>query len=517
MLSPLVVASSTHAPPGPTKPPSADRKPPWWQQTYTKPASCTLGAHAAGNVIGTSTDGGLGAMAAAAGAGRPDDELTPRTRYSREVGNSKYSQFVTGLQSSESHPSSLLQAVRTRTAASAVPSSPCAASAATSTTTNKKKMRRTPADRPTLPSSTPSPAAAAAAAVAAAAAAAPGTPRSTGGRRTNPFASQSAPLYPCATVSTQGPRPTNEDAYQVMGSVGGVKDMTFYGVYDGHGGHATIDYCAHHLVENFAASAVFPADPAAALAGAFVATDTGFCTTRASSAAPRDGACVVAVVAHRRSFVVAHVGDCRAVLLRRGGVAKQLTNDHKPHGKAEAARMRAAGGELELSKLQDVLSYSRSIGDAGQTLVVAQPDVTRWALEDGDEMLVLATDGLWDVVQCAELYKLAVHSNELPDPRTVADRLVSEAQFRESSDNVTVMCIDLRLRTVWPETPPGGVVAGAMPAVVQAPVGMGAGAGAGAGAATGAGTSTSEPTVSFEGTTGLGLKLSFPATPESKP
>ena len=39
--------------------------------------------------------------------------------------------------------------------------------------------------------------------------------------------------------------------------------------------------------------------------------------------------------------------------------------------------------------------------------VTSQPDVTELALVDGDEFLVVASDGLWDVLDSQEVVKLA--------------------------------------------------------------------------------------------------------------
>jgi serine/threonine protein phosphatase PrpC len=39
--------------------------------------------------------------------------------------------------------------------------------------------------------------------------------------------------------------------------------------------------------------------------------------------------------------------------------------------------------------------------------VTSQPDVTELALHDGDEFVIMASDGLWDVMESQEVVKLA--------------------------------------------------------------------------------------------------------------
>jgi hypothetical protein len=56
--------------------------------------------------------------------------------------------------------------------------------------------------------------------------------------------------------------------------------------------------------------------------------------------------------------------------------------------------------------------------------VTAQPDVTELALGEGDEFLVVASDGLWDVLDSQEVVKLArrdLQRGQTPQARTKAN------------------------------------------------------------------------------------------------
>ena len=105
---------------------------------------------------------------------------------------------------------------------------------------------------------------------------------------------------------------------------------------------------------------------------------------------------------------VANAGDSRAVLCR-GGVAVNLSEDHKPSQKKELGRIRAAGGFVNSQgRINGNLNLSRSIGDLKykqvfgfapeDQIITAEPDVTVTTILPEDEFILLACDGIWEVI-----------------------------------------------------------------------------------------------------------------------
>lgn len=118
------------------------------------------------------------------------------------------------------------------------------------------------------------------------------------------------------------------------------------------------------------------------------------------------GACCVTALIQNREMVVSNLGDCRAVLCR-GGVAEALTTDHRAGRDDERERIENQGGYVEFYRgawrVHGILAISRSIGDAHlKKWVVAEPETRVLDLEQDMEFLVLASDGLWDVVSNQE-------------------------------------------------------------------------------------------------------------------
>ncbi|EOY23016.1 Phosphatase 2C family protein [Theobroma cacao] len=112
---------------------------------------------------------------------------------------------------------------------------------------------------------------------------------------------------------------------------------------------------------------------------------------------------VVAIVAPHH-VVVANCGDSRAVLCRAGR-AIPLSLDHKPERPDELERIRAAGGKLVYQngvRVYGILNMSRALGDNFlKKVITSQPETSITERDPEDECLILATDGLWDVMSDA--------------------------------------------------------------------------------------------------------------------
>jgi protein phosphatase 1G len=143
-------------------------------------------------------------------------------------------------------------------------------------------------------------------------------------------------------------------------------------------------------------------DPTEAAAGPLVTASAG----PDDAYTPSAGCTAVAALVRGAELVVANAGDSRAVLSRRG-VAVPLTRDHKPTDADEFARITRAGGFVADGRVNGSLNLSRALGDMeyktaaalppAEQAVTALPEMRREALRPGDEFLILACDGIWDV------------------------------------------------------------------------------------------------------------------------
>jgi len=144
----------------------------------------------------------------------------------------------------------------------------------------------------------------------------------------------------------------------------------------------------------------------------------------------------------RRVLYTANVGDARAVL-SRGGKAIRLTYDHKGSDKAEVKRITEAGGFVLNNRVNGVLAVTRSLGDtAMKEFVVGSPYTSEMELCNEDEFLIIACDGLWDVVDDQKAVDL-IHNCQ--DPQQASELLLKTALDNFSHDNVTVLVVKLNI------------------------------------------------------------------------
>jgi len=130
--------------------------------------------------------------------------------------------------------------------------------------------------------------------------------------------------------------------------------------------------------------------------------------------------------------VVAHVGDSRCYLVRKGE-ATILTRDHTVANENKNLGMLSgwAGGEAPGRHV-----LSRSVGND----LVVGVDTATHQIFSGDVFL-LCSDGLHGAVPAAKIARIVT---DAPDLHTAAQSLVAIANERDGSDNVSVQLVRVR-------------------------------------------------------------------------
>lgn len=148
---------------------------------------------------------------------------------------------------------------------------------------------------------------------------------------------------------------------------------------------------------------------------------------------------------------IANCGDSRSILAR-GGRVHHATVDHKPTDAPETARIVAAGGTVEAGRVCGNLAVSRSLGDfqykdrpdlpAPAQKVSAEADIHHFERHADDEFLLLACDGIWDVLSNEEAMEFirdqllgGVPHNE------IAENMLDHCLGKDSKDNMSVVLV----------------------------------------------------------------------------
>jgi len=148
-----------------------------------------------------------------------------------------------------------------------------------------------------------------------------------------------------------------------------------------------------------------------------------------------------------RYIQAANVGDSTA-FLQRANEVMWLTRDHKASSDEERERIRATGAELTSgqTRVSGGLAVSRALGDhflkQEKVGLVGEPYVSpSIKLQDTDTTVILASDGLWDVMSGEEAMKII---ESLDTAEAKAKRLINTAlQNPKCTDNITVMVVQL--------------------------------------------------------------------------
>ncbi|KAJ6672820.1 ALPHABET ISOFORM E-RELATED [Salix viminalis] len=245
----------------------------------------------------------------------------------------------------------------------------------------------------------------------------------------------------CGYSSFRGKRVTMEDFFDVKNTTIDGQRVCMFGIFDGHGGSRAAEYLKEHLFENLLKHPQFITDTKLALSESYQQTDVDFLDSEKDTFRD-DGSTASTAVLVGDHLYVANVGDSRTVILK-GGKAIPLSEDHKPNRSDERKRIESAGGVVMWAgtwRVGGVLAMSRAFGNRMlKQFVVAEPEIQEQKIDEEFELLVLASDGLWDVVPNEDAVSIARTEEE---PEAAARKLTEAAFTRGSADNIT--CIVVR-------------------------------------------------------------------------
>ncbi|RHY50269.1 hypothetical protein DYB30_008404 [Aphanomyces astaci] len=220
--------------------------------------------------------------------------------------------------------------------------------------------------------------------------------------------------------------------------------LPFVAVFDGHGGtrcadflqHGLLPQLKHHLLHRSFHDAPHES-MSTAMQSACRDADKAFLD---SHLADDSGSCAVFALIGKDKWVV---------VLSRHGRAVDLCVAHSPQHPDERARILAANGHIVQDRfIFGYLGVSRSFGDrfvkVERPVVITTPDVVSGGsrhLHPGDEFLLLACDGLFEVFTPQEAVDFVAHHRSVNQmtPQAICDLLVHTAIENGSQDNTLLV------------------------------------------------------------------------------
>lgn len=232
----------------------------------------------------------------------------------------------------------------------------------------------------------------------------------------------------------------------------------FFGVYDGHGGEKAAIFTGIHLHELISKTEAFKKkDYVNALKDGFLSCDEAILEDE-ETYNDESGCAATSVIVTPSEILCANAGDSRTVM-SINGYAKALSYDHKPMNEGEKARICAAGGYVDVGRVNGNLALSRGIGDfvfkknadlpAEEQIVTCYPDVIEHKINfERDEFIILACDGIWDCLtsqQCVECVRRGIYERK---PFTQICEEIMELCCAPTSDGLGIGCDNMSILIV---------------------------------------------------------------------
>ncbi|KAK4786617.1 hypothetical protein SAY86_010450 [Trapa natans] len=277
---------------------------------------------------------------------------------------------------------------------------------------------------------------------------------------------QYLPCIRSGSHSEIGPRSSMDDEHiriddlsAHVGSSNFGTPSAFYAVFDGHGGPEAAAFVKRNAEGLFIKGVLVPEvseiegsylkQLESSYRDAFSQVDDALRMEPSVSHSCGTTALIALVLG--RYLLVANAGDCRAVLCRKGK-AIDMSNDHTCSYLPEKERVEKFGDNVIVGGyLKDNLAVTRALGDWEMKLpvgsdspLIAEPDIQQAVLTEEDEFLIIACDGIWDVISSANAVSLVRRAlRRHNDPQQCAAELVTDALRLNTPDNVTAIVVCL--------------------------------------------------------------------------
>lgn len=267
------------------------------------------------------------------------------------------------------------------------------------------------------------------------------------------------PILRSGDWSDIGKRPYMEDTHICIPNLAGnfsdkllsKETVSFYGVFDGHGGKGASHFVRDHLPRIIVEDANFPLELEKVVMRSFMETDAAFAKSCSTERSLSSGTTALTAMIFGRSLLVANAGDCRAVL-SRNGLAFEMSKDHRPSCHKERVRVESLGGFVEDGYLNGQLGVTRAIGNwhikglkkSGDQVgpLSAEPELKLVTLTQEDEFLIIGSDGVWDVFRnqnAVDFIRRRLQDHN--DVKRCCKEMVEEAMKRGAIDNLTVVVV----------------------------------------------------------------------------
>ena len=269
------------------------------------------------------------------------------------------------------------------------------------------------------------------------------------------------------SISLIGRRESNEDKHLDIKNLDSknkqIKRMSIFSVFDGHGGKEISHFLGKNYYKFFTGKVLSYSKNSSSAFKKYVNKVHDLIQhkleSRFKNISYSVGSTALSIMFFKHKdqifYYVVNVGDSRAVLCNGNDKPVALSIDHKPNTEKERKRIMGLPGAYIYNEdgVYRVagLSVSRSFGDMdAKPFISHSPEIRKFSLDKKDKFIILACDGLWDVMTNRQAVNFVLnelkHVTKLEDNSThnkknIAKNLAQEAIRIGSYDNVSIIII----------------------------------------------------------------------------
>ena len=263
-------------------------------------------------------------------------------------------------------------------------------------------------------------------------------------------------------TSIKGRRDANEDRHNIILNINGEKpdlnSINFFGIYDGHGGSRVSKYLESNISNYYMEKNFSPPFDEKYHNKVFELVQTQL--LKNTFGYSNGSTCLLNLMYKYNNEIhmnIVNLGDSRLAIVYSNWNSKQVTTDHKPDDPNEKSRLEKMGGEVykdseSVFRIGD-LSLSRAFGDGDNAPYISQkPDIFIKKITPETKYIVMACDGLWDVIESDDLGKI-IHGlvsdtgstleSNIKKSNNIAVELANWALSKGSTDNISIIVIEV--------------------------------------------------------------------------
>jgi len=214
--------------------------------------------------------------------------------------------------------------------------------------------------------------------------------------------------------------------------------VSLFGIFDGHGGSDVVKFVKDRLpqlIRNYL-NDLCPVETAFKNAFKKVDQELKFFDSEYI------GTTATLILIKDNKIYCANVGDSKAYIIYEK-TYKQISSDHKCTIEDERNRVIEEGGKIHKNRVMGQLILTRTLGDlyVKQYGVINTPDISVNEISDKINYVILASDGVWDVVDLETLVGMGKAGKNVGE---FCEDIVKLAISKETKDNVSCIVISFK-------------------------------------------------------------------------